>query len=113
MYRLVDTLREWEHWSPWEDADPNMEHTYTGPERGVGCTQAWSGNKEAGEGAMEITSSSEDGVTIDLRFVKPFKAHNQVRIDLDEVASTTAGGAARGVRGWGRSVRSARRSTAS
>ena len=42
-------------WSPWEDIDPDMQRTYAGAESGVGANYAWSGNRKAGAGPMEIT----------------------------------------------------------
>lgn len=89
VYALVDDLREWERWSPWEALDPSMSHEYTGPDRGVGARHCWVGNKDAGEGEMLITDSSPDGVSLDLHFVKPFRAQNAVRIGLEEVDAGT------------------------
>ncbi|NUR05889.1 MAG: SRPBCC family protein [Nocardioidaceae bacterium] len=72
--QLVDFHR-WTAWSPWEDLDPELQRTYSGPEQGVGATYAWKGNRKAGEGRMEITRAAEPGtVAIALRFVKPFKS---------------------------------------
>ena len=39
---------------------------------------AWEGNRKAGAGRMEITEATDPtSVSIDLRFLKPFKAQNQ------------------------------------
>lgn len=84
---LVDDLHRWVEWSPWEGLDPDLTRTYTGPERGVGSSYAWKGNRRAGEGTMTITGSTAEQVDLDLSFVKPFKATNQVTFDL-----VTAGG---------------------
>ncbi len=72
---LVD-FHEWEHWSPWQDVDPEMTQTYSGPDTGVGAVMEWSGNRKAGTGRMEITAVAPDSVVVDLQFLKPFKAHN-------------------------------------
>ena len=40
---------------------------------------AWSGNKKAGGGSMEITGSSAEGIVIALEFLKPFKSHQHDR----------------------------------
>jgi len=79
---LLEDFREWQQWSPWEGLDPELDRTFTGPEKGVGSHYAWSGNKKAGEGTMEITESTPSAVVIDLRFLKPFKATNVTRFDL-------------------------------
>lgn len=78
---LVD-FHEWEHWSPWQDVDPEMEQTYAGPDAGVGAVMAWTGNRKAGAGRMEITGVDPSSVTIDLQFLKPFKAHNTTTFTL-------------------------------
>lgn len=81
-HALIDDFREWTRWSPWEGVDPDLRRTYSGPDHGVGSAYEWSGNRKAGEGRMEITSSTPTQVTVDLRFVKPFKATNVTRFDL-------------------------------
>jgi hypothetical protein len=82
VHALLDDFHEWRQWSPWEDVDPDLERTYTGPDRGVGAHYAWSGNNKAGQGTMEITESTPSTVAVDLRFLKPFKAENVTRFDL-------------------------------
>lgn len=79
---LLEDFHEWQQWSPWEGLDPDLKRTFTGPEKGVGSHYHWSGNKQAGEGTMEITKSGPGGVEVDLRFLKPFKATNVTRFDL-------------------------------
>lgn len=82
VLRHLDDFRSWAAWSPWADLDANMEHTYSGPERGVGASHAWKGNSKAGEGRMTMTECSESVVECDLEFIKPFKARNVSRFDL-------------------------------
>ena len=79
---LINSLREWELWSPWQHLDPDMTQTYSGPDAGVGSAMEWSGNKKAGQGRMEIVGSTSDHVDIALSFLKPWKAENHVRIAL-------------------------------
>ena len=47
-------LHQWTRWSPWEDVDPDLHRAYSGAEEGVGAVYAWSGNRKAGAGRMEI-----------------------------------------------------------
>jgi hypothetical protein len=83
VYALIEDLRQWEQWSPWEELDPTMQHTYTGAERGVGAVHGWKGNKKAGEGRMEITrADAPRHVDLALTFVKPFKSENTTSFDL-------------------------------
>ncbi|MBV6757130.1 MULTISPECIES: SRPBCC family protein [Rhodococcus] len=74
---LLDDFRKWQAWSPWEDVDPELKRTYSGPDSGVGASYAWEGNRKAGSGQMVITESVPGSkVVLDLNFLKPFKAEN-------------------------------------
>ena len=53
--------------------------TYSGAESGRGATYAWQGNKNIGEGCMEIIESTPNSrLAIKIDFLKPFEAHNTV-----------------------------------
>ena len=87
--RIVD-LRKWQSWSPWERMDPNMTKSYTGPDSGVGASYSWSGNRKVGQGNMTITDVAEPGrVTLDLHFLKPFKARNETAFSLEPAGDGT------------------------
>lgn len=85
VHALVDDLREWQQWSPWEGLDPDLERTYTGPVHGVGAKYAWSGNRDAGTGTMQVTRSEPHRIDIDLTFTKPFPGTNDIRFDLADL----------------------------
>src|SRR6476646_5527262 len=90
IFLLVSNFQQWTRWSPWEDLDPNLERAYGGPESGVGADYAWSGNRKAGAGRMEITHTEQDRqVQIALDFFKPFKASNTTTFDLTPVDDGT------------------------
>jgi hypothetical protein len=89
VHALVDDFHHWTLWSPWEDLDPDLRRTYTGPDRGVGAHYAWSGNRKAGRGAMEIVDCRPDAVEIRVEFVKPFRATNLTRISVEPSDSGT------------------------
>ncbi|ALE75342.1 MULTISPECIES: SRPBCC family protein [unclassified Pseudonocardia] len=74
VHRLVADLREWRAWSPWEGLDPALEREYSGPEQGVGARYAWSGNRKAGRGTMEVTGVADDRIDILVTFEKPFRS---------------------------------------
>lgn len=86
---LIDDFRQWRSWSPWEDADPNLVRTYTGPESGVGAHYAWRGNRKAGAGSMEIVADAAHEIGIRLTFEKPFAAVNMVTFTLDPIGAGT------------------------
>lgn len=89
VHGLLDDFHEWRAWSPWEDLDPDLQRTYTGPDKGVGAHYAWRGNRKAGRGSMEITSSTPAQVGIRLSFLKPWKATNQITFELSPTGSGT------------------------
>lgn len=82
VHDLINDFRKWRSWSPWEDLDPALQRDYSGSDSGVGAHYAWSGNRKAGRGRMEITQSNPQLVGIDLHFEKPFKADNQISFEL-------------------------------
>src|SRR4029453_18971318 len=80
IFALLDDFREWERWSPWEELDPNMAHTYSGAERGVGAVHAWTGNKKAGEGRMEIVDADPPHrLDLALTFINRFQTEKTTR----------------------------------
>lgn len=84
IHSLLENFHEWLSWSPWEDIDPDMKRTYTGPDSGVGASYAWSGNRKAGAGSMVITDSKPGRIVVlDLVFTKPFKAQNVITFTID------------------------------
>lgn len=77
VYPEIADFRNWVHWSPWEEVDPDLQRTYSGAESGTGAVYQWSGNRKAGQGRMEIVDAQPPSkVQIDLTFEKPFKARN-------------------------------------
>jgi len=83
IFLLVSNFQQWTRWSPWEELDPKLERAYSGAESGVGATYAWSGNRKAGAGSMEITDlATPTALGLRLSFLKPFKAENRIDFDL-------------------------------
>lgn len=77
VYSQIANFHNWTRWSPWEGLDPELERTYSGAESGTGAVYAWSGNRKAGQGRMEIIDAAEPSkVRIDLVFEKPWKARS-------------------------------------
>ncbi len=86
---VLTDLRGWQAWSPWEKMDPALKRSYSGEVKGKGAVYAWEGNKEVGQGRMEITAAAATRVAIDLDFVKPFEAHNKVVFTLAPKGDST------------------------
>ena len=87
---LANDFKRWEAWSPWEKKDPAMKRTYGATTSGKGAAYAWEGNKDVGQGSMEITESVPPSeVTLKLDFVKPFEGHNIVMFTLEPKGDAT------------------------
>ena len=90
LFTLISDFHQWENWSPWEKIDPAIQRTYTGPSQGPGAVYAWAGNKDIGQGRMEITeTTAPTKVVIKLDFIAPFEAHNTVEFTLQAQGSAT------------------------
>lgn len=90
VHALIDDFHRWVDWSPWEDVDPDLKRTYSGPDAGVGASYAWEGNRKAGAGSMTITESvPSERVVIDLVFTKPFAAKNVTTFLLESADGRT------------------------
>jgi ribosome-associated toxin RatA of RatAB toxin-antitoxin module len=90
VFPLVNSFREWTKWSPWESVDPAMERSYSGSDAGEGAKYAWSGNRKAGSGTMEIIeTTAPHSIKIRLEFTKPFKAVNPTTFTFTPSGSGT------------------------
>ena len=90
IFALINDFHQWEAWSPWEKIDPALKRTYSGEANGVGAVYEWSGNKDIGQGRMEIVESVPSAkVMLKLDFVTPFEAHNKVDFTLAQQGDVT------------------------
>ena len=87
---LVNDFHNWQSWSPWENLDPAMQRTFTGPNSGTGAVYAWNGNSDVGQGRMEITGQQlPSNVTIKLDFIEPMASSNVTEFTLVPQGDTT------------------------
>ena len=90
IFVLVNDLRRWAAWSPYERKDPAMRRDFGAVTAGEGAVYAWEGDGSVGKGRMEITDSSPPSrVAIRLDFEKPFDAHNTVKFLLEPNGEST------------------------
>lgn len=90
VFALINDFRNWRAWSPWEEKDPNLKRTYSEPANGQGATYAWEGNRDVGQGRMQIVESASPAkVALNLDFIRPFEAHNTVAFTLEPRGDAT------------------------
>lgn len=84
IFPHVADFNAWPAWSPYEKRDPAMRRRFSGKPSGAGAVYEWHGNRNVGQGRMEILESTPPSkVRIDLQFIKPFKAHNVAEFTFD------------------------------
>lgn len=90
VFALLNDFQRWGAWSPWEKKDPAMKRTFSVVSSGKGAEYAWQGNKDVGQGRMEISESvAPSRVAIKLDFLKPFETHNMVEFTLEPKGDST------------------------
>ena len=90
VFPFINDFKRWEAWSPWEKKDPAMKRSFGATTGGKGATYAWEGNKDVGQGSMEITQSVPSSrIALKLDFVKPFEGHNVVEFTLEPKGDAT------------------------
>ena len=90
IFPLIDDFRSWVSWSPYENRDPDMQRTYGALTSGKGATYAWDGNRNVGQGNMEILDSAPPSkIRIKLDFIKPFEGHNTAEFTLEPAGDST------------------------
>src|SRR5579872_6401511 len=90
IFPFVNDFHEWSKWSPWERLDPALRRTFGGAASGPGAVYEWTGNRQVGQGRMEIMDTTPPlNVTIKLDFIKPFEGHNVVTISMEPADGAT------------------------
>lgn len=84
VFALINDLRSWSLWSPYEKKDPAMKRTFSGAASGKGAIYEWDGDKNVGKGRMEITEATPPSkILIKLDFISPFEAHNTAEFTME------------------------------
>jgi uncharacterized protein YndB with AHSA1/START domain len=92
VFAAINTLRNWEFWSPWAKLDPNAETRYEGPGAGPGASYEWSGDNKIGAGRMTIVDSRPgERVALSLDMRKPFAATSDVTFVLSPEGEASDG----------------------
>jgi uncharacterized protein YndB with AHSA1/START domain len=90
IFAMINDLKAWATWSPYEKKDPAMKRSFGAVTAGKGATYEWDGDKNVGKGHMEIVETAQPNkVVIKLDFLKPFEAHNTAEFTLEPKGDTT------------------------
>lgn len=90
IFVLINNFHEWTRWAPQDTEDSSMKRTFSGPESGIGAISDWTSTGSAGQGRMLITESvTLHRISVDVDWVKPFKAHNVNVFSLEPDGAST------------------------
>ena len=90
IFPLINDLHRFNTWNPFDQKDPNVKRSYSGPESGKGAAYAFDGNKDMGKGTLEILDSAPASkVTMALRMLEPFEVRNTVDFTLERQGDAT------------------------
>lgn len=90
IYPLINDMRQFNTWNPYNQKDPNMQGTYRGPGAGPGAVFEFQGNKDVGKGSISIVETAAPAkVTMKLDMIEPFEGHNMVEFRLAPKGNTT------------------------
>lgn len=68
VYALVAAPRSWQQWSAWNQRDPAMTITYSGPDSGPGAAWDWKSATQ-GNGGMRLTAAEPpQRIAYEIRF---------------------------------------------
>ena len=90
VFPLINDLRRFNTWNPYEKKDPNLKGSYSGAADGKGAAYAFDGNQDVGKGSIEITESSPPSrVVMQLHMIEPMEASNRVEFILEPKGEAT------------------------
>jgi hypothetical protein len=83
IFPLINDLKAFSSWSPFERQDPNIRSVYSGPGSGVGQRHDWEGNRSVGAGWCRITDSvAPSQIGMELHMHSPMKGSSEVLFTL-------------------------------
>ena len=89
LHVLINDMRAFNRWNPYDKKDPAMQSSYSGPAAGPGASYAFKGNSDVGEGSLTITASTPQQVGMRLDMSAPMEAHNDITFTLTPQAGGT------------------------
>lgn len=68
IYALMADPKEWKNWSVWNQRDPAMQMTYSGPASGAGAGWDWQSKSQGNGGMKFITAIENQKIDYELHF---------------------------------------------
>jgi effector-binding domain-containing protein/carbon monoxide dehydrogenase subunit G len=83
VFSEINSMKNFNTWSPFYELDTTAKYTYEGPDAGVGNKVSWeSTNKNVGSGSMTITESKpNESVTTTLDFKQEGQATSNLKLE--------------------------------
>lgn len=82
LHALINDMRSFNTWNPYNRKDPSMRGEYKGPQAGPGAEFHFAGNQDVGRGSISIVDATPSKVTMKLDMLEPFEGHNTVEFML-------------------------------
>lgn len=83
LFVYINNARKSNEWMPWQDADPQLQMEYSGPDEGVGSKSSWNSAGPMGTGQSEIVESVPNVmVKTQLTYVKPMPMQQLAEMSL-------------------------------
>lgn len=90
VWNNINTLGAMQKWSPWLEADPNVQTSIEGQDGEVNAIYKWKGNKEVGSGTQTITKIEKPNrIDTHLHFIEPFDGEADAFITLTSEGNAT------------------------
>jgi len=90
IFPLINDLRRFNTWNPYEKKDPNLQGRYSGAVSGKGAVYSFDGNRNVGQGSVEITDSfAPRRVAMLLHMIRPVEARNDIEFTLEPQGDAT------------------------
>lgn len=84
IFGQINSLKNWNKWSPWAKKDPNMQISYSGPDAGVGSSYTWKGNREVMSGKQTIITSTAPSLVVNEMRFEGFDEPSIVTFKIDK-----------------------------
>ena len=89
VHGLINDMRQFNTWNPYNRKDPAMRGEYRGPASGPGAAYHFEGNQDVGKGSLQIVATAPRQVTMQLHMIEPFEGRNTVDFILSPQAGAT------------------------